>query len=346
MKIYTNLILSILIVILAACRGNHSSPSISPTASPFTIPTIDLEWSYPEAEGLPFKNSYEIWESIYYSFGITNHTQKPLDLYFIQCHHLLAFDDPLQLHLLAPDGTDLFAPYLGEVQSEIPEQCTPFVQIEPAERWGKTMGFSRWLQPRQLGTYRLWAEYTGAAGQLYTSNVITFEIQAIPTTVSPQLVDLQIGFEHPEYTLDDHPLSSTVTFTNHADQSLVFLKPQDGSRTGFVNPIYRFTMQDQSARNLEVIAYDAGIGTPKYNAETMFTLPPKATYSQTVRLMYYPIMWEQPGEYQVQLTYIVRTKAIKWGMVLEDEPMHWDDDVFTGVLESNVVTLTITTEDE
>jgi len=332
----TSMVLLLLAGCLTAC-GGHSVPTATPT-SPIVKPVINLKWSYPE--DLPFKSSYEVGETIYYGLGVTNHTQDSVKLYFVQCHHLLAFDDPLRLHLIAPNGTDLFAPYQGEVKSEIPKQCTPFVQIGPGEFWGQTINLLRWLQPRQLGTYRLWADYTGAAGQFYVSNMITFEIQAVPTTVPSQLVDLHIDFERPEYTLDDYPLSSTVTFTNHADQPLVFLKPQDGSDIGFVNPIYRYTVQDQSGRNLEVIAHDAGIGTPKYHAETMFTLPPEATYSQAIRLMYYPIMWEQPGEYQVQLTYIVRTKAIKWGMVL-DEPINWDEDVFTGVLESNVITLTI-----
>lgn len=51
-------------------------------------------------------------------------------------------------------------------------------------------------------------------------------------------------------------------------------------------------------------------------------------------------MEKRADVYRIQLTYIVRPNAIKYGIVL-DEPMHWDDDVFIGVLESNVITVTI-----
>ena len=330
----------LLVCLLVSCTQPLTSPS-----SPVPTTAIELKWA--PLESLPSKTSYEVGESFFYALGIFNHTTATLEPNWVYCRHLLAFDDPLRLYLLAPNGEDLLDPYHQRMELSTP--WCPDVRIPPGESYGRSMGFTRWIHPRHLGTYRLGAEYIGPDGTLYTSNIITFEIQSVPTSVSPTLIDVHLALDSSAYSpmaLKRGEVYLTATFTNHANRPLIFLQPQEGSMSNLINPIYQFTVSDQFGYSLGMPPPDTQIGTPVYSTKTMFTLQPGTAYSIRVRLPYFPEMITHPDKYRIQLTYIVRTKAIKWGMVLEDEPMHWDDDVFTGVLESNVVTLTITTEDE
>ena len=79
---------------------------------------------------------------------------------------------------------------------------------------------------------------------------------------------------------------------------------------------------------------------PHYDDSAQFTLEPGASYGQQLQLPPFPGM-RPPGEYQVQLTYLVRKAAIgKAGRVL-DQQMDWPEGVFIGQLESNKLTLTL-----
>jgi hypothetical protein len=118
------------------------------------------------------------------------------------------------------------------------------------------------------------------------------------------------------------------------------LEPQGGSFNNLINPFYQLTVFDSNGRSLRKIPGDANIAQPVYNESTQFSLEPGNSHSIKFLLRHFPEM-RQPGQYQIQLTYITRETDVAYGFVL-DEPMNWPEDVFVGVLESNKITITIT----
>ena len=117
-----------------------------------------------------------------------------------------------------------------------------------------------------------------------------------------------------------------------AATSVTFLRPQDGSLAGWINPIYEFTVIDEAGRTLPHPPCGASLVEPVYDCGTQFTLLPGASYE--LELVPPPLVIPKPGEYQVRLTYIVYENAVRMGVVTE-QLMNWEKEVFTGLIESN-----------
>jgi hypothetical protein len=136
------------------------------------------------------------------------------------------------------------------------------------------------------------------------------------------------------------PIDIEAIFTNKSDKPIIFLKPQEDSLDGWVNPVYQFTVVDNAGRSLALTLRCGSMATPVYNDSAQFIIASGGFYRQKVQLPLFPEM-HKPGEYRVRLTYIVRDKAIGKGGVVLDKKMNWEKEVFVGRLESNEVTITI-----
>lgn len=286
----------------------------------------------------PEKESYLVAEMVRPQLQLRNLTDSPIRIEgFVFSWDALAFREPSFVHLIDPAGHELLGPYR---QSQLPEAFNFPLEI-PAqgEKWlYLPIGAHQHL--RQVGAYKLWLELGDSRGDLHRSNELQFELVDQPSTVSPELIKLEIEQHRPLFSFSDWP-EIDVTFTNQADRALTFLKPQDvTSYYGAVNPIYQFTVQDQTGRTLPLALTEGDIEPPVYGPDNQFTLQPGASYHQRLPLLAIPAL-KQSGEYQVRLTYIVRENELDIGGVILDTPTTWPEGVFVGLIESNTTTVKV-----
>ena len=192
----------------------------------------------------------------------------------------------------------------------------------------------------EVGDYVFWLELLDEKGVLHQTNRIGFKLVDIEASVPTDHIELIIRPSKLTYTTQE-PIEIEASFINRHDKPLTFLKPQQDSLYGWVNPALQFTVRDSLGGTLALARRSGTMAIPVYDATTQFTVAPGNSDVELLQLPDFPKM-RQPGDYRVQLTYLVRKKAIgKAGTVLDRE-MNWSPDVFTGRIESNTTNITVT----
>jgi hypothetical protein len=239
------------------------------------------------------------------------------------------------MHLIGPDGEDRLLPYR---QSSREMDIFPRVQVGAGEEEFTYVALSSYLSLRMPGRYSFWLEIVDDEGNRYRSNQVEFELIAVEPSVPTDLIELSLHPESSSFSATEH-IRVEATFTKNSGQPLTFLKPQDGSRVGWVNPIYDFTVIDEDGRILREPPIGAILVVPVYNKRTRYTLLPGESYEQ--ELMPLQLIFEPPpGKYRLRLTYIVHENSIEMGN-LTDRAMNWEKDVFTGLIESNDIIVNV-----
>ena len=284
------------------------------------------------------RDRYLVGESIRPKLEIRNHHEFPIEISggFEFSWDRLAFSSPNAAYLIGPDGTDRMIPY------QRPSSFTgygPPIKAQAGKSEWRYLPISSHLLLRELGRYTFLLELLDSLGELHRTNRISFELLDVESSVPPELIDLTL--EAPQsFFVATQPIVINTVFTNKSNQPIIFLKPQEDSFDGWVNPVYKFSVLDSEGRSLALARRSGTMATPVYDETTKSTVEPGQSYSLSLRLPVFPEMRE-PGDYRVQLTYIVREQAVgKAGDVL-DQPMNWEAGVFTGRIESNTVPIKI-----
>lgn len=284
------------------------------------------------------KAVYSIGEPIRPKLQILNDTPQEVALGhgFVFDWETLAFAKPNFVHLIGPDGSELALPYHRD-QSYF----TPFnpIIIDPGKEEWLYLPIYAHFHLRRPGAYTFWLELLDNMGELHQSNQISFQLIDLETSVSPELIELTLQSLQSSFAATE-PVNLEVDFTNKSEKMLIFLKPQEDSFYGWVNPVYQFTVVDSAGRGLALALRSGTMAIPAYDDTTQFIITPGESYRQKLRLPTFPKM-QSPGEYRVRLTYIVREKAIGKGGVVLDKQMNWEKEVFIGRIESNELTITI-----
>jgi hypothetical protein len=282
---------------------------------------------------------YSMGEPIRLKLQISNNTgrQTGTGQGFVFNWEQLAFAEPNAVHLIGPGGADLALPYRRE-QSDA-ASLKPIVVDAGREEW-LFLPIHAFFHLREPGQYAFWLELTDDRGAVHRSNCIGFQLVDVEASAAAGQVELTLQSGQPSVAASHlPPMDMEAAFTSKHPEPLIFLKPQEDSLSGWVNPVYRFTVVDGSGRVLAQPQRSGTMAIPTYNGSTQFVVPPGETRRQQLRLPGFEEL-RRPGEYRVRLTYLVRSKAIgKDGVVLES-PENWDKQVFMGRLESNEVTIT------
>jgi hypothetical protein len=317
-------------VIVASCTASQKEPEMT-NAVPYDSDRVHLILHEEQSV-------YSIGEPFRPQLQIVNSTEQDIELghYFVFDWQTLAFAEPNFVHLIGPDGTELALPHRRD--DSYFSTAAP-VRVQAGEEEWKYLPVYAHFHLREPGKYRFSLELLDNRGRSHSSNELSFELVDVAYSVSPEFVELATEPKQPSF----EPVESVVVeavFTNKFDQPLTFLKPQQDSFDGWANPVYQFTVTDSAGRGLALPLRSGTMAEPHYDASTQFTLEPGASYRQQLQLPSFPEM-RFPGEYQVQLTYLVRREAIgKAGRVL-DRQMDWPEEVFIGRLESDPLTLTL-----
>ncbi|MDX1687161.1 MAG: hypothetical protein R3248_04185 [Candidatus Promineifilaceae bacterium] len=280
------------------------------------------------------RNVYSVGEWIPLGLQIVNERETPIEFHDFS-FSALAYSPPHSMHLIGPDGEDRLLPFR---LSKRKMDKFPPIQVGAGEEEGGWLLLSHYLSLRMPGRYSFWLELVDDGGNRYRSNRVDFELMAIDPSVPTDLIELSLQPEASSYSPTE-PIRVKAIFKNNSAQAVTFLKPQDGSEVAWSNPIYDFTVTDEDGRSLREPPVGAILVGPIYDERSQFTLLPGESYEQ--KLMPLQLIFEPlPGNYQVQLTYIVHENSIEMGS-LTDRPMNWEKDVFTGLIESNVVTIVV-----
>jgi hypothetical protein len=282
---------------------------------------------------------YSIGEPIRLKLQISNNTGRRTvtGQGFVFNWEQLAFAEPNAVHLIGPCGIDLALPYRREQSSAA--SLKPIVVDAGREEW-LYLPIHAFFRLRELGEYAFWLELTDDRGVVHRSNRISFQLVDVEASVAAGQVELTLQSGQSSVAASHlPPIGMEAAFTSKHLEPLIFLKPQEDSLFGWVNPVCRFTVVDGSGRVLAQPPRSGTMAIPAYNGSTQFVVPPGETRRQQLQLPGFDEL-RHPGKYRVRLTYIVRRNAIgKDGVVLE-EPENWDKQVFVGRLESNEVTIT------
>lgn len=280
------------------------------------------------------REEYSIGESVSPRLQVLNGKVSPVKISgFAFDWDELAFSEPNAARLIAPDGQDLMLPYKQPVDSG-----AGIVVQAGGEEW-QILPISSHLHLRRTGDYSFQLELADDQGDVWQSNDVRFNLKDVEYSDSPDLVELTVDPQNPSFAATD-PIHIHARFTNKAEETLTFLKPQDDSLDGWANPIYQFTVTDDVGRELPLARRSGTMATPKYSDDTQFTLRPGGSHAETLRLPVFPKM-RKAGEYKVRLTYIVRENAVGKGGVVLDRSMNWPRGVFVGRLASNETTVKI-----
>lgn len=271
------------------------------------------------------KDEYTVGDRIAFQLRVTNLTEAPIEIdnpIFYQ--YTLDIFYPNEVHLIDPNGEDLFLPYH---HSPPQENEAKHIQVKAHEETWFHFPISSYLLLDQPGEYIFWVKLVDSLGNAYTSNQSTFSITKPVSTVSPELLSLHI---QPQATVVSKRdvISITVTFRNNSGQTVKFLLPQEGSSQGWRNPIYWFTVINEEGHALIPPLSEAIYTAPVYDDTTIFTLYPNTVHQFEVRIARFAQM-QEPGQYKVQLSYIVSKTT--W----EGQPIIWPENVFVGLLTSN-----------
>lgn len=248
----------------------------------------------------------------------------------------LAFAEPNAAHLIGPDGQDKLLPYRRPASFR---EFRPPIRLEAGKAEWRYLPISHHLHLRGLGKYTFWLELLDNLGVLYRSDQITFQIVDIEYSLAPNLIELRLESGKSLFASGE-PVFVRATFTNKSDQPTIFLRPQEDSFDGWVNPVYQFTVFDAEGRSLALARRCGTTATPVYDNTTEFTVEPGESAELHLRLPVFPDM-KHPGEYRLSLDYIVREQVIGKGGDVLDKPMNWEERVFLGRIESNKIALEI-----
>jgi hypothetical protein len=277
-----------------------------------------------------------IGEPIRPKLQVTNEGDGPvrLDPGFVFDWERLAFAPPNEVHLLGPDGADMMAPYRAD-RSEFQGVRPP--TIPPDEDAWMFLPIHAHLRLRTPGRYTFRLALAAEGGTPSPSNRVPFQLVDVPASAPPESIALRLEPRRTDVgvaTLQALAFELDAVFRNDHREALVFLRPQEDSYHGWVNPVYHFTVTDAAGRRVAIMSRSGTMATPVYNATARFRLAPGETARQPLRLPPFPGMW-RPGSYTVRLTYLVRDRAIGKDGVVLDRPMGWEPEVFVGRLESN-----------
>jgi hypothetical protein len=280
---------------------------------------------------------YSVGEPIRPKLEIRNDGDAPADLGpgLVFDWERLAFVAPSAVRLVGPDAVDMAAPYREAVAG--PGNDHP-LRVEPHSSEWLSLPISAHVHLVRPGAYTFAIELADRAGGVHRSNTLGFElVGADPPRPGP--ARLELGLAHTAVAPGER-VELTAQFYNLADRPMVFLRPQQDSFDGWVNPSYVFTVVDREGRTLARALRSGSMAEPRYNAATQLAISPGGAASLLLALPAFPAM-RRPGEYRVRLTYLVRDHAIgKAGVVLPDR-MAWSPDVFVGRLESADVVVSV-----
>jgi hypothetical protein len=284
------------------------------------------------------RQSYSVGESIRPKLELRNPGEFPIEISrgFEFDWERLIFADPNAAHLIGPDGQDKLLPYRRPASFE---GLRPPIRLEARKAEWLYLPISHHLHPRELGKYGFWLELLDNLGVLHCSNQITFQIVDIEYSLAPHLVELTLESTRAVLAAGE-PVLVRAVFTNKSDQPTIFLRPQEDSFDGWVNPVYQFVVFDAAGRSLAPARRCGSMATPVYDKTTKFTLEPGESGELNLQLPIFPDM-RHPGEYRLSLTYIVRKQVIGKGGKVLDKWMNWEERVFLGRIESNEIVLEI-----
>lgn len=329
MKLSYDRFLLMILLIGATIIGCRSRLDATPETTPSDAHDVQLVVHLADD-----RDVYSVGEWIALELQIVNKGESPVEFQDFSFPGL-AFSPPHSMHLIGPDGEDRLLPHR---QSSREMDIFPPVQVGAREEEWMYVPLTSYLLLKMPGRYSFWLELVDDGRNRYRSNRVDFELMAIEPSVPTDLIELSLQPEASSFSATDI-IRVTATFTNNSGQTVTFLKPQDGSRVGWANPIYDFTVIDEDSRSLREPPIGAILVGPVYNERTWFTLRPGESHEQELmplQLIYEPL----PAKYRVRLTYIVHENAVKMG-TLTDRAMNWEKDVFTGLIESNVVTIVV-----
>lgn len=281
---------------------------------------------------------YSVGESIRLKLELRNQGEFPIEISrgFEFDWERLVFADPNAAHLIGPDGQDKLRPY------ERPASFGGFrppIRLEVGKAEWVYLPISQHLHLRQLGIYTFWVELLDNLGVLHRSDQITFELVDIQYSLAPELVELTLESTRSFLTMGE-PVLVRAVFTNKSDQPIIFLRPQEDSFDGWVNPVYQFVVFDVAGRSLPLARRSGSMAAPAYDKTTQFTVDPGQSRELNLQLPVFPDM-KHPGEYRLSLTYLVRRQVIGKGGDVLDKWMNWEERVFLGRIESNEIGLKI-----
>lgn len=277
---------------------------------------------------------------ITFELQIINNNSFPISMdgFFyenVQGAYRFSFSSPTAVHLISPNGEDLFVPYKSE--SSAIGNASAFTVDSESEEW-VIFSISQFQHLRQAGEYSFWVELQDNLGTIHKSNIIYFEIQNIVESIPSKQIELALDFESSTYSVQDLlnlDVAFEYTFTNNSPKTITLLRQQTGVNLNLVNPMYEFTIIDDNNRLLPIHISDATLIDPVYDEESQITLQPGESFTQKGSLPHFPGM-RIPGKYLVQLTYIVHEID-----PIDGTSMKWGSDVFRGLVESNKVILNI-----
>jgi hypothetical protein len=283
--------------------------------------------------------TYSIGEQIRAKLQILNDTNQEVKFGngFIFDWENLAFVEPNFVHLVGPSRTELALQYRCE-QSYFNLVNNP-INVEGSNEEWLYLPIHAHFHLRELGEYTFWLELLDNHGELHHSNQISFQLVDIEPSMSPDLIELTLESRKCTFAVTEDT-DVEVVFKNKFDRPVIFLKPQEDSFYGWVNPVYQFTIFDSVGRNLSMALRSGTMPFPIYDETTQFTVTPGESYRQMLHLPDFPKI-KNAGEYRLRLTYIVREKAIGKGGVVLDKQMNWKEGVFIGRIESNELAITV-----
>jgi hypothetical protein len=281
---------------------------------------------------------YSIGEPVRPKLQILNTTDQKIVLNksFVLDWEDLAFAEPNFIHLVGPGGAELALPYRRDISYF--DSINPISVDAGNEEWLYLPIYAH-FHLRELGEYTFWLDISDNKGAIHYSNRIKFNLIDVDSSILPEFVELTIQPGKSAYSTNES-INIEANFTNKYDMPLVFLKPQEDSFYGWVNPVYQFTVIDSGGRTLALALRSGTMAIPAYNETTQFAVAPGSSAIERLRLPDFPGI-RAPGDYRLRLTYIVREKAIGKAGVVLDKQMNWGERAFTGRIESNELKITI-----
>ncbi len=281
------------------------------------------------------KNIFTPFEPIRPGVQIINTSGKEINIQKVKLDwEDLAFSSPSVLHLINENGIDIASMYEREP--------IYFKDIKPIAVTGKEEWFyfplNIYFPKLAAGKYKLWVELADNYGDLLKSNTISFAV--IDVMDNLKALDIAISIEESQ-TCKTDKLEVEVNFINKYANRLIILKPHFDSFYGWTNPAYYFVLREKvSGRVLPLALRSGSMDTPVYDQSTMFSLDGGEENTLKLKLPSIPKL-SIPGEYTVQLYYLVREHQIgKSGTILSTE-MNWGKDVFVGLIESNTINIKV-----
>ncbi len=281
------------------------------------------------------RDTFRIGESIRLRLCIRNATTAEVNFLRIAWNgEVLAFTPPTVARLIAPDGTDLLAPYARLASFPFGDPW----RVPPGAEEHFQLPITPHLALRQPGEHR----FTLALdedGRVHQSNPLSFQLADVEVSLPAGALELTLAFPKPSMGRGER-IAPVAVFVNHSGGPVVVLRPQQDSFDGWTNPSFLFHVTDAEGRGLPRALRCGNLATPAYDVAAFLTVPPGGSATVALPLTDVPGL-ERPGRYRVRLTYIVRRGAVGVGGVPIAGAPAWPGGTFLGRLESNETTLWI-----